>query len=81
MSHTYTPAPATPQALAHSTAQEPANAPEPPARGSTCVTENGQLHLKLGSHIFCLWVHVSNPCTHGIVQQAPPVSPTKWQSH
>ncbi|MBW0521939.1 hypothetical protein O181_061654 [Austropuccinia psidii MF-1] len=79
MSHTYAPAPTTAQAPTHApapaTAQAQAQAtpPELPA--------NGQFHLTLGPHMLCLFVHVPHPCTRGIVQQAPPVSPTECNSH
>ncbi|MBW0505615.1 hypothetical protein O181_045330 [Austropuccinia psidii MF-1] len=85
MSHTYATAPAPATTQQHATAPTPtwataqaptsayATAPAPPA--------NFQCHLTLGPHMFCLCVHVSHPCTCGIVRQAPPVSPAKCQSH
>ncbi|MBW0496365.1 hypothetical protein O181_036080 [Austropuccinia psidii MF-1] len=87
MSHTFAPAPTSAQVNAHAptTAQAPSPAPTlADAQESTTTPEppaNVQLNFTLGRHMLFLCVHVSHPCTEGIVWQASPVSPTKCQSH
>ncbi|MBW0553690.1 hypothetical protein O181_093405 [Austropuccinia psidii MF-1] len=79
-----TPAPATAKALAHTTAPTPSLATAQAPTHTTAqalapaAPTNGQCHLTLCPHMLCLCVHVSHPCTCGILWWAQPVSPAKF---